>query len=117
MFTSAHAHRSLIESLPDPPRWFCQEMVIDGYQSKRPIYFYWHDALKVIEYIFGNLIFASHMQFDPHRLWSDQIKSERIYSEYMTGDFAWQSQVCCQIFDSESSSSPKRTTFRTVQPS
>jgi hypothetical protein len=90
---------------------------MEGYKSKRPIYFYWRDALEVTEYIFGNPIFASHIQFDPQRLWHDQLKSERIYSEYMTGDFAWQSQVRPQIFDSESSSSPKRTTFRKVQHS
>jgi hypothetical protein len=37
------------------------------------------------------------MQFDPQRLWTDQLKTEHIYSEYMTGDFAWESQVCCRI--------------------
>ena len=92
-------------------------MVIDGYMSEHPIHFYWHDALEVIEYIFGNPVFASHMQFDPHRLWSDECKLDHIYTEYMTGDFAWQAQVCCQILYSESSSSLQRTTFQLVQPS
>ncbi|KAH8997724.1 hypothetical protein EDB86DRAFT_3064262 [Lactarius hatsudake] len=53
-FTSAHALRSLIESLPDPPHWYCDRMVIEGYETEHPIYFYWRDALSVIEYIFGN---------------------------------------------------------------
>ncbi|KAH8983317.1 hypothetical protein EDB86DRAFT_2811651 [Lactarius hatsudake] len=92
-FTSAHALRSLIESLPDPPRWYCDRMVIEGYETEHPIYFYWRDALSVIEYIFGNPVFASYMQYDPQRLWTDASRTERIYSEYMTGDFAWQSQV------------------------
>ncbi|KAH9001804.1 hypothetical protein EDB86DRAFT_3063618 [Lactarius hatsudake] len=60
-FTSAHALRSLIESLPDPPRWYCDRMVIEGYETEHPIYFYWRDALSVIEYIFGNPVFASYM--------------------------------------------------------
>ncbi|KAH9166213.1 hypothetical protein EDB89DRAFT_2115908 [Lactarius sanguifluus] len=92
MFTSAHALRSLIESLPDPPRWYCEEMIIEGYESEK-ITFYWRDALDVIEYIFGNPIFAPYMQYDPQRVWTDISKAERVYSEYMTGDFAWQSQV------------------------
>ncbi|KAH8979276.1 hypothetical protein EDB86DRAFT_2814758 [Lactarius hatsudake] len=92
-FTSAHALRSLIESLPNPPRWYCDRMVIEGYETEHPIYFYWRDALSVIEYIFGNPVFASYMQYDPQRLWTDASRTERIYSEYMTGDFAWQSQV------------------------
>jgi hypothetical protein len=96
-FTSAHALRLLIESLPDPPCWYCQEMITEGYKSPHPVYFYWRDALEVIEYTFGSLIFVPHMQFDPQRLWSDQLKMEHIYSEYMTGDFAWQSQVHCRI--------------------
>ncbi|KAH9066073.1 hypothetical protein EDB83DRAFT_2506343 [Lactarius deliciosus] len=91
-FTSAHALQSLIESLPDPPRWYCEEMIIEGYKSEK-ITFYWHDALDVIEYIFGNPIFAPYMQYDPQRVWMDISKAERVYSEYMTGDFAWQSQV------------------------
>ncbi|KAH9011172.1 hypothetical protein EDB83DRAFT_2234129 [Lactarius deliciosus] len=65
-FTSAHALRSLIESLPDPPRWYCEEMIIEGYESEK-ITFYWRDALDVIEYIFGNPIFAPYMQYDPQR--------------------------------------------------
>ena len=96
MFTSAHAHRSLIESLPDPPRWYHGEMFIAGYTSKQPLHFYWRDALEVIEYIFGHPAFAPYMQYDPQRLWTDLSRTERIYSEYMTGDFAWQSQV--QLF-------------------
>ncbi|KAN0128827.1 hypothetical protein V8E53_013325 [Lactarius tabidus] len=67
-------------------------MITEGYKSPHTVYFYWCNALEAIEYIFGNLIFVLHMQFDPQRLWSDQLKTECIYSEYMTGDFAWESQ-------------------------
>lgn len=92
-YPSAHAFRSWIESLPDPPRWYCEEITVEGYKSKQPIYFYWRDALEVIEYIFGNPVFAPYMQYDPQRVWTDTTKTERIYSEYMTGDFAWKAQV------------------------
>ena len=71
-------------------------MTIDGYPSKQPLYFYWRDALDVIKYIFGNPVFALYMQYDPQKLWTDTSRTERVYSEYMTGDFAWQSQV--QLF-------------------
>ncbi|KAH9033653.1 hypothetical protein EDB84DRAFT_1588305 [Lactarius hengduanensis] len=87
-FTSAHALRSLVESLPDPPRWYSEEMIIEGYESEK-MTFYWRDTLDVIEYIFGNPIFAPYMQYDPQRVWTDISKTERIYSEYLTGDFAW----------------------------
>ncbi|KAH8996029.1 hypothetical protein EDB92DRAFT_1967415 [Lactarius akahatsu] len=41
--------------------WYCDRMVIEGYETEHPIYFYWCDALSVIEYIFGNPVFASYM--------------------------------------------------------
>jgi hypothetical protein len=97
MFTTAHALRSLIESLPDPLRWYYEEITIEGYKLKRPIYFYWCDTLEVIEYIFGNPHFMPYMQYDPHRDWTDESRTEHVYSEYMMGDFAWQSQVCLSI--------------------
>jgi hypothetical protein len=78
-------------------------MIIEGYKPQKPLYFYWRDALDVIEYIFGNPVFAPYMQYDPQRLWTDISRTERIYSEYMTGDFAWQSQVKLLIVSFHSS--------------
>ncbi len=40
-------------------------MIMEGYTSMGPIYFYWRDDLEVIKYIFGNPIFAPYIQLDP----------------------------------------------------
>jgi hypothetical protein len=97
MFTTACALHLLIESLNDPPHLYYEEITIEGYKLKQPIYFYWYNTLEVIKYIFGHPHFMPYMQYDPHRDWTNESRTEHIYSEYMMGDFTWQSQVCLSI--------------------
>ena len=55
--------------------------------------FYYRDGIDVAKYIFANPVFANHMMYDPVREWTDATQSERVYSEFMTGDYAWEIQV------------------------
>jgi hypothetical protein len=57
------------------------------------MYLFFRDALDCVEYLFGNPLFAGHMDFCPTRLYRDAERTIRVYSEWMTGDVAWNMQV------------------------
>lgn len=66
---------------------------VDGRTTTKPIRLFWRDGLEVAEWIFGNPVFANHMIFDPTRIYTNTSTGDREYTEYMTGDRAWENQV------------------------
>lgn len=92
-FKSYHALESMIESLPSGPIWRSETIVVDGYTTKTPIVFIYRDAAEVIDYIFGNPVFANVMEMDPRKVFTDKDQDERVYTQFMTGDYAWACQV------------------------
>lgn len=90
-FGSAYTLRSWMETLPGGPDWYIDTIQVDGYTTTKPIRLYWRDGLEVAEWIFGNPVFANHMFFDPVRVHT--VTGEREYTEYMSGDQAWENQV------------------------
>jgi hypothetical protein len=71
---------------------------VEGYPTKAPMCLYYRDALECIEHLFGNPLFAGHIDYSPQRLWTTAEKLERIYTEWMTGDSAWEMQVSPRSF-------------------
>jgi len=61
-----------------------------GYVTKEPVYLFWHDALEVMWEIFGDPVFAQHMEYDPYQIFEG---TEREYGEWMSGDEAYRIQV------------------------
>ena len=57
---------------------------------KDPIHLFWRDALEVTRDIFGNPVFAQHMEFDPYEIYEG---GEREYGEWMSADEAHRIQV------------------------
>jgi hypothetical protein len=66
---------------------------VEGYETMKPIHLFWRDGFEVAKWIFANSVFANHMSFDPKCVFYDVMIKEREYTEYMTGDFAWEYQV------------------------
>ncbi|KZP14742.1 hypothetical protein FIBSPDRAFT_751423 [Athelia psychrophila] len=91
-FKSYHALESMIESLPSGPIWRSETIIVDGYITKTPITFIYWDAAEVIDYIFGNPVFAHVMEMDPRKVFTDTDRDERVYTQFMTGDHAWACQ-------------------------
>lgn len=87
------ALRGRIEMLPKVPDWKSKKIALPGYATREPMYLFFRDALDCVEYLFGNPLFAGHMDFSPTRLYRDAEQTIRIYSEWMTGDTAWNMQV------------------------
>lgn len=60
---------------------------------------YYRDGLEVIKFIYSNPIFANCMDYVPYRLTDPQEGGQRVYGEFMSGDFAWDYQVClCTLY-------------------
>lgn len=54
---------------------------------------YYRDPLECLEFLFRNPLFADHIDFCPRRVYRTAERLVRIYSEWMTGDSAWEMQV------------------------
>ncbi|KAH7917526.1 hypothetical protein BV22DRAFT_1026171, partial [Leucogyrophana mollusca] len=80
-----------MDSLPSGPRWYSQEVTLEGYTTKKPIHLIWRDGLEVAKHLFANPIYAKHMAFDPVEIYNGV---EREVGEYMSGDHAFATQVC-----------------------
>lgn len=85
--------RSWIEALPAGPQWKLQKIASDHYPTEKPIHLYYRDGWEVAKWIFGNPVFANHMEFDPKIVSQDAEGKERVFTEYMSGTRAWNVQV------------------------
>lgn len=52
---------------------------------------YWRNALRVVELLFSNPVFATCMEYTPYRLLDEDTKP--VLGEFMSGQFAWEYQV------------------------
>ncbi|KIK12808.1 hypothetical protein PISMIDRAFT_120205 [Pisolithus microcarpus 441] len=92
-FCTAKDLRARIESLPEVPRWRFQEIKVGSYQTKELLILYWRDGLEVVEYLFGNPVFAHCMDMWPYREFEETASGvERVYGEFMSADRAWEIQ-------------------------
>lgn len=82
-----------MEMLPKVPEWKSTKITLLGYPTSEPMHLFYRDALDCVEYIFGNPLFANHMDFCPVRLYQNMEQTIRVYGEWMTGDVAWKMQV------------------------
>ena len=89
----AKALRGRIEMLPKVPDWKSKLITFPGYATRELMYLFFRDALDCVEHLFGNPLFAGHMDFSPVRLYRNAEQAIRVYSEWMTGDVAWNMQV------------------------
>ena len=68
-------------------------MKVPGARTHSPLKLLYRDALECFEYLFGSPMFHEKMEFVPRKVWLNSQKEERLYSEIMTGDMAWEVQV------------------------
>jgi hypothetical protein len=89
-FKNAKQLFTFMEALPVTPKWKCTPIETDGYTTTHPVNLIWRDALEVTHHIFGNLIFASHMEYDPYKI---RDNSECEYGEWMSCEHAFEIQA------------------------
>ena len=87
-FQSAKALRGQAEMLPKGPQWYCKPGPI-VHPMKAPIKLYYCDAIKCIEALFSNPLFADSIQYSPFHIFKTGEKLVCIYGEWMSGDVTW----------------------------
>jgi len=80
--------------LPSVPEWKFKIITLTGHATKEPMLLFYRDALDCVEYLFGNPVFTGKIDFCPVRLYRNSEQTIRMYTEWMTGNAAWQMQVC-----------------------
>ena len=57
------------------------------------MFLFYRDSLDCVEYLLGNPLFADCMDFSPVRLYQDAEQTICVYTEWLTGNTAWEMQV------------------------
>ncbi|KAG2738995.1 hypothetical protein P692DRAFT_201730262 [Suillus brevipes Sb2] len=91
-FSNARELRSRAEMLPSGPSWKCQ-IIPSTHPTKHPIRLFWRDPIECLESLFSNPLFHDKLDFVPRRVYSTAAHLVRVYSEWMTGDAAWEMQT------------------------
>ncbi|KAI6010464.1 hypothetical protein EDC04DRAFT_2871206 [Pisolithus marmoratus] len=76
------------ELLPSRPCWKSQE-IHTSHLTKRPVLFYWHGSLELLQFLFNNPEFQNVMDLSPYRLYDSATCLYCIYMEWMSGEDAW----------------------------
>jgi len=57
-----------MNAIPKGLAWHCMRIVAKGYVTKEPVYLFWHDVLEIMWEIFGDPVFARHMEYNPYEV-------------------------------------------------
>ncbi|KAG2129257.1 uncharacterized protein EDB93DRAFT_1243436 [Suillus bovinus] len=78
-------------SARDGPCWKSQ-VITTTHPMKLPIVLYWCDSLECISNIFNHPLFHDFMDYSTCRVYTCVQKACHVYTEWMTGDCAWEIQ-------------------------
>jgi hypothetical protein len=70
-----------------------QNVQVPGDTTSTDLTLYYRDGLEVFKYLFGNPVYKNFMSYEPIKIYTNKRKEKRIYTEMMTGNWAWESQV------------------------
>ncbi|KAG2158271.1 uncharacterized protein EDB93DRAFT_1238045 [Suillus bovinus] len=90
-FSNASELCSHAEMLPSGPSWKCQT-IPSLHPTKLPICLFWRDPIECLESLFSNPLFHDKLDFIPHRMYKMAVQLLRVYSEWLTGNSAWDVQ-------------------------
>ncbi|KAG1839392.1 hypothetical protein C8R48DRAFT_782110 [Suillus tomentosus] len=90
-FCNAKELRSHPEMLPKGPSWKCQTIPSLNH-TKGPIRLFWRDPVECLESLFSNPLFHDQLNFVPRHVYMTSARLLHVYSEWLTGDSAWEIQ-------------------------
>jgi len=61
--------------------------------TKSPVTLYYRDPLTCVQALLRNPLLANELEFTPYCVYQSAEKAVRVYSEWMSGDHAWEMQV------------------------
>ncbi|KAJ7035463.1 hypothetical protein C8F04DRAFT_955065 [Mycena alexandri] len=90
-FRTAKELRSRVEMLPKGPEWKAIPWRTE-YPTKNSLTLYYRDPLECLQSLLSNPLVQDFIHFTPFRLWANSEKLMRIYTEWLSGDVAWNMQ-------------------------
>ncbi|KAJ7166605.1 hypothetical protein C8R46DRAFT_899136 [Mycena filopes] len=90
-FTTAKELRSRVEMLPKGPEWRAVPWKTD-HPTKKPLTLFYRDPLECLQSLLSNPLLQDHIQYTPFHLWANAERLMRIYTEWLSGDVAWDIQ-------------------------
>jgi hypothetical protein len=99
-FLNKRSFLKYVDSLPRGPTWACTPLKVvgdvpdgDG-NMKMELLELWHrDPVEVVTDLIGNPAFKGKLAYRPQRIWCDEKRMNREYSEMWTGTWWWDTQV------------------------
>jgi len=96
-YKSPKALRDWVEELPSGPHWKSITMKT-AVPTKSPIVIYYRNPVECLQSLLRNPLFKDHISFCPYCLYKSAAKTTRTYTEWLSGDAAWNMQVCQFLF-------------------
>jgi Plavaka transposase len=91
-FRTAQQLRGLVELLPSGPEWQCR-ILSPNVPTKSPVRLFYRDPLKCLEALFNHPLFHDKLDLVPRRVYRTAEHLVRVYTEWITGNAAWEMQV------------------------
>ncbi|KAG1732170.1 hypothetical protein EDD22DRAFT_960408 [Suillus occidentalis] len=84
-------HQKIDHELPGVTPWRRSVIQISGINEEFELFM--RDPVESIKELWANPAYLEHLTYAPERRFADEEKSERIYDELMSGDWAWETQT------------------------
>lgn len=93
-FQSGSTLRKQIERLPDPgARWLAKQIIPESGTATDNVTLFYRNPVDAVKALLSRPNLVDELEFVPKRVWANKEKKSRIYSEVLTGDWAWNTQV------------------------
>ena len=99
-FKNKCAFYKCIDTLPQGPKWECEELEITGDERddkgklKSKVFQLWKwDPVECIKELIGNPGFRNHLRYSPQQAYEDENGETQIFYEMWMGDWWWNMQV------------------------
>ncbi|KAI6004944.1 hypothetical protein EDD15DRAFT_2359872 [Pisolithus albus] len=90
-FKTAKALRKLIELLPSGPRWKCRSVKTES-PTRCALQVFYRDAIECLQHLIHSPSNNGLIHFVPEKIYSAADRTQRIYTDWLTGDRAWELQ-------------------------
>ncbi|KIK13133.1 hypothetical protein PISMIDRAFT_18209 [Pisolithus microcarpus 441] len=90
-FKTAKALRKLIELLPSGPRWKYRSVKTES-PTRRALQVFYRDAIECLQHLIHSPSNSGQVHFVPKKIYSATDHTQRIYTDWLTGDRAWELQ-------------------------
>lgn len=91
-FSTSKDLRSRIEILPKGPQWKAESWKALS-PVKRPLTLFYRDPVELLESLLQNPLIQDHIHYTPFRLFTTAAQTMRVYTEWLSGNVAWEMQA------------------------